>query len=63
MDRDEIRDIIEGIIAWAGLIAVCWWGDWVGRPMGTSSERTYFLSRKDYQDTANLMYRLLRGIC
>ena len=23
MDRDEIRDIIEGIIAWAGLFAVC----------------------------------------
>ena len=23
MDRDEIRDIIEGINAWAGLFAVC----------------------------------------
>lgn len=23
MDRDEIRDIIEGIIAWMGLFAVC----------------------------------------
>lgn len=23
MDRDEIRDLIEGIIAWTGLIVVC----------------------------------------